>query len=55
MFSLVSGDVATRRALDQRAHVNLMDIGPPDLDPTHVTNARLSVSLVKSDGCDFIL
>ena len=38
----------------ERARVDHVDFGPPDLDHMHVTNSQLSITLVKSDGHDLI-
>ena len=45
--------IKVKYACYQKGHVDLVDFGPPDLDHTHVTNARPSISLVKSNGCEF--
>ena len=31
-----------------------MDLGPPDHDQMHMLNLELSITLVKSNGCDLI-
>ena len=36
------------------ASVDLMDFGPSDRDKKHVHNSEPSITLVRSDGCDFI-
>ena len=49
--------MADRGASDlmlEKTRIDLVDFGPPDLDHMHVTNARSSISLVKSDGRDLI-
>ena len=38
----------------KRARVDLVDLGPPDRDQTHVINLELSIALVKFNGCDLI-
>ena len=56
-FFMYAGGVAPREALDnarERVSVDLVDFGPPDLDHMHLRNARPSISLVKSNGCDLI-
>ena len=52
------GDVARHGASDQtreRVHVDLVDFGPPNLDPQHVKNSRPPISLVRSNDQNFIL
>ena len=49
--------VATRGASDQmheKVHVNQVDFGPPDHDQQHMTNLRPLISLVRSNGLNFI-
>ena len=38
----------------RRAHVDLVDLGPLDPNQSCMNNSQLSISLVKSDGCDLI-
>ena len=52
------GNMATCRSTDptyKKALVDLVDFRPPNPDQHHVTNSQLSISLVKSNGCDLIL
>ena len=46
-------DMAVREASDQareRARVDLVDLGLPDLDQKHMRNSRQSISLVRSNS-----
>ena len=55
LFFLFAGDVAHRGASNltcKMMRVDQVDYCPPDLDQTHIFNARRSISLMKSDGCD---
>ena len=38
----------------ESTHVEMVDFGPPNHDPKHVLNSELSITLVKSNGCDLI-
>ena len=52
-----AGDVPTRGASDQmgeRAPVDMVDFGPPDPYQKHVINLRPLISLVRSNGHNFI-
>ena len=52
-----ASDVETRGASDdmrEKAGIDLMDFGAPDLDQMHVTNVRPLISLVKSNDHNFI-
>ena len=56
-FTLFEGDVADRGASDQmreKTRVDLVDFGSLDPDHKHMKNARPSITLVKSTGCDLI-
>ena len=51
----VAGDVAHRGAFDlmgETMRVDQVDCCPPDLDQTHMPNARPSISFIKSDSRD---
>ena len=50
--------MAIHEATDQvreRACVDLVDLGPPDLNQMHVINSRSSIALVKYNACNLIL
>ena len=56
-FNLFAGDVADHGASNQmheNTRVDLVDLGPPDPDHTHMMNVRPSISFVKSNGYDLI-
>ena len=53
MNSCFAGNVTVREVLNQaheRARIDLVDLGPPDLDQMHVINSKPSISLVKSNS-----
>ena len=57
MYSCFASDVTICEASDQvreRARVDLVDLGPPDLNQTRVINSKPSIALVKSNGCNLI-
>ena len=57
MSLCVASDVADHEVLSQareRVCIDMVDLGPPDPDQTHMTNSRPLISLVRSNCQNFI-